>query len=176
MGRKRTAGLYQRKGVWHIDKLVRGRRVCESTGESDLQKAEEHLVRRLEEARQASVFGVRPKRTFRVAATRYLQENQDKRSIGTQALLLGQLDKFIGEFELGAVHMGSLQTFISARRKQGIKAKSINHALAIVRHILNVAASEWIDEHGLSWLASAPKIKLVRTDDSREPYTLAPEE
>lgn len=72
--------------------------------------------------------------------------------------------------------MGSLQAFISARRKEGIKAKSINHALGVVRHILNVAASEWIDEHGLTWLASAPKIKLLRTDDSREPYPLSPEE
>src|SRR3954447_13105982 len=80
MGRKRTPGLYLRSGVWHIDKLVRGRRVCESTGESNLAKAEEHLARRIEEARQASVFGVRPKRTFRAAATRYLKENQQKRS------------------------------------------------------------------------------------------------
>ena len=47
MGRKRTAGLYLRDGVWHIDKLFRGGRICESTGESELAKAQEHLTRRL---------------------------------------------------------------------------------------------------------------------------------
>lgn len=176
MGRKKTAGLYERGGIWHIDKLIRGRRVCESTGESDLAKAEEHLVRRLEEARQASVFGVRPKRSFRAAATRYLRENQDKRSIQTQAIHLAQLDKHIGDKELGAVHMGTLQPYIEACRKKGMKAKSINNALAVVRHVLNVAASEWIDEHGLTWLAAAPKIKLLQTSDSRDPYPLSFEE
>jgi integrase len=176
MGRKRSTGLYLRSGVWHIDKVVRGRRLCESTGESDLRKAEEHLVRRLEEARQASIFGVRPKRSFRAAATRYLQENQDKRSIGTQAIHLAQLDGFIGDLALNTVHMGSLQPFIDARRKAGIKAKSINHALGVVRHLLNVAASEWIDEHGLTWLAAAPKIKLLKASDSRQPYPLSRDE
>lgn len=176
MGRKRSTGLYLRSGVWHIDKVVRGRRLCESTGESDLRKAEEHLVRRLEEARQASVFGVRPKRSFRAAATRYLRDNQDKRSIGTQAIHLAQLDGYIGDLDLNAVHMGSLQPFIDARRKAGKKAKSINHALGVVRHLLNVAASEWIDEHGLTWLAAAPKIKLLKAADSRQPYPLSRDE
>ena len=162
------------------DKPVRphqaGRRVCESTGESDLAKAEEHLTRRLEEARQASVFGVRPKRTFRAAATRYLRENEDKRSIGDQALHLRQLDRFIGNLDLGSIHMGTLQPYIEARRKDGVKAKSINLGLGVVRHILNVAASEWVDEHALTWLASAPKIKLLKTSDERKPYPLSPDE
>ncbi|MGE5128120.1 MAG: tyrosine-type recombinase/integrase [Sphingomonadaceae bacterium] len=176
MGRKRTPGLYLRNGAWHIDKLIRGRRVCESTGQRDLKKAEEHLIRRLEEARQASVFGVRPKRTFRAAATRYLRESQEKRSIADQALHLQHLDRFIGDLELGSVHMGTLQPFIEARRKDGVKAKSINLGLGVVRHILNLAASEWVDEHGLTWLSSPPKIKLLKTADSRKPYPLSLEE
>lgn len=176
MGRKRIPGLYLRGGVWHIDKLVRGRRVCESTGESDLKKAEEHLARRIEEARQASVFGVRPRRSFRAAATRYLRENQDKRSIGDEALHLRQLEKFIGDMDITSVHMGTLQPFIEARLKEGVKTKTVNLALGVVRHILNVAASEWIDEHGLTWLASAPKIKLLKTSDGRKPYPLSLDE
>ena len=45
-----------------------------------------------------------------------------------------------------SVHAGTLQPFIQARRKQGIKTKSINIALGVVRHILNLAASEWLDK------------------------------
>lgn len=33
------------------------------------------LARRIEEIRQSKLFGVRPKRTFREAATRFLEEN-----------------------------------------------------------------------------------------------------
>ncbi len=72
--------------------------------------------------------------------------------------------------------MGSLQPFIEARRKDGVKAKTINLGLGVVRHILNVAASEWIDEHGLTWLALPPKIKLLKTSDGRKPYPLSAEE
>ena len=173
MGRKKAAGLYFRNGVWHIDKVFRGVRVCESTGQSDLEKAQEHLTRRLEEARQALVFGVRPKRTFRQAATKYLLENQHKRSIEDDAMHLRQLDPFIGNTQIESVHMGALQKFIEARQRQGVKSKTINLALGVVRHILNLAAHEWRDKHNLSWLAIAPKIKLLKVLDARAPYPLS---
>jgi len=72
--------------------------------------------------------------------------------------------------------MGTLQPFIEARVKDGVKAKTINLALGVVRHVLNVAASEWVDERGLTWLASAPKIKLLKTADARKPYPLSKDE
>src|SRR3954471_17418548 len=105
MGQKRTAGLCKRNGVWHIDKMFRGRRICESTGSSDLAAASEHLARRLEEARQAALYGARPKRTFRAAATKYLLENKHKRSLGTEAIFLQKLNEFVGDLALEAVHM-----------------------------------------------------------------------
>ena len=45
-----------------------------------------------------------------------------------------------------------------------------------MRRILNVAASEWIDEKGLTWLETAPKIKLFPVKDARAPYPLTQEE
>lgn len=39
-----------------------------------------------------------------------------------------------------------------------------------------MAGSEWVDDHGLTWLAAAPKIKLLKTSDGRKPYPLSPEE
>ncbi len=176
MGRKRTAGLYLRGDVWHIDKLVRGTRICESTGTGDLAEAETFLARRIEEARQASIYGVRPKRTFRAAATRYLTEGQHKRRISDEAFHLKSVDPFIGHLPVESVHAGTLQTFIAARRQQGVKTKTINLALGVVRHVLNLAASEWIDEHNLTWLAVAPKIRMLPVEDARQPYPLSWEE
>jgi integrase len=172
MGRKRSSGLVFRGGVWHIDKQIRGRRFCESTGESNLEKAEEYLTHRLEEIRNAAVYGIRPARTFRQAATKYLTETS-KKSLEDDALHLKLLDPVIGDLRLDQVHMGTLQPFISARQKAGRKAKTINLSLGVVRHILNVAAGEWLDENGLTWLAVAPKIKLLPVNDARQPYPLA---
>ena len=83
MGRKRTPGLVWRQGVWHIDKRIRGRRICQSTGTAQLQEAEQFLARLTEETRQATVYGVRPSRTFEQAAAKFVLENQHKRSIGS---------------------------------------------------------------------------------------------
>jgi len=172
MGRKRTPGLYKRGDSWHIDKKVFGRRLCESTGANELEEAEKYLARRLEEVRQAAVYGVRPKRTFREAATKFLMENQHKRSIRSDAGRLKVLVEYIGDLTLESIHMGSLQPFIEGRRQTGVKTRTINHGLQVVRRILNLAASEWMDEYGLTWLANAPKIKLLPEHDLRKPYPL----
>jgi hypothetical protein len=51
--------------------------------------------------------------------------------------------------------------FIAVRRKQGVKNRTINYGLQVVRHILNLATSDWMDEHGLIWLSAAPKIYFI---------------
>ncbi|MFO9221160.1 site-specific integrase [Legionella pneumophila serogroup 1] len=173
MGRKRTPGLQKRGSVWCIDKKVFGRRLCESTGTDNLEEAEKYLARRLEEIRLATVYGVRPKRTFKEAATKFLMENQHKRSISDDAGRLREVVKYIGDLPIEAIHIGSLQSFIEGRRKDEVSTRTINHGLMIVRRILNLAASEWMDEFGLTWLNSAPKIKLLPESDLRKPYPLS---
>src|SRR6056297_3112810 len=176
MGRMRPAGLVKRGDIWHIDKRIGGRRLCESTGETELDKAELYLAMRIERARRASIYGERPKRTFRDAVKRYLRENQHKRSIDDDELHLKQLDPLIGNLDLRMVHMGTLQPFIAKRQRQGKKTKTINIALAVVRRILNLAASQWMDEYGLTWLERPPKITLLKVTDARKPYPLSWEE
>lgn len=172
MGRKRTPGIYKKGSYWQIDKKIFGFRLCESTGTSDLEEAEKYLAKRIDEIRQATVYGVRPKRSFKEAAIKFLMENQHKRSISDDAGRLREVVKYIGDLSLESVHMGTLQTFIDGRRNDGIKTRTINHGLQITRRILNLAASEWMDEFGLTWLASAPKIKLLPEHDLRKPNPL----
>src|SRR5689334_8240658 len=113
MGNRKTSGLTKRGGVWHIDKVFRGIRICESTGTDVLEKAEEQLAHRMMTIRDAQLYGLRTERTFRAAATKYLNENQHKRSIQNDALHLRRLDPFIGDLPLKHVHMGSLQDFLA---------------------------------------------------------------
>ena len=180
MGRTAATGLRRRPnktgGIWHIDKVINGRTIHESCGTSDQDEAERYLARRLEEIRQASVYGVRPDRIFRVAATKYLSDNQHKASVVTDAYMLQSLDPFIGEMPLSKLHDGTLQTYITARRKAGIKSKSINNALSVVRRILNLGARKWRDEYGLTWLETPPLISMLPTHDARKPYPISWEE
>ena len=55
-------------------KSIGGRKICESTGKSDLKEAEGYLAKRIEQSGNAEIYGIRPKRTFRQAATKYLNE------------------------------------------------------------------------------------------------------
>ena len=59
MARKTISGLYERNGIWHIDKVVRGTRLQESTGTSEREEAEQYLIFRLEKLGQKKVYGVR---------------------------------------------------------------------------------------------------------------------
>src|ERR1039458_4534648 len=81
MGNQKTSGLTKRGGIWHIDKQFRGIRIRESAATSDLPEAVALLAKRIEAIRKAQLYGVRQERTFRAAATKYLQENQQKRSL-----------------------------------------------------------------------------------------------
>jgi hypothetical protein len=82
------------------------------------------------------------------------------------------LDPFIGVLELKQVHKGNLQDFIAKRRQDGVKTKTLNMALAVVRRVLNLASSEWMDRQGKTWLEAAPKIKQFPVKDARSPYPL----
>ena len=176
MGRKQRPGLYKRGKIWHIQKQILGHCIRESTGTDSLAEAERYLAKRSEELRQADVYGVRPRRSFEEAATKFLMENKHKRSLHADAGLLKKLLPYIGHLCLEGIHMGSLKPFIEARREDGVSMRTINHGLKVVRRILNLASMEWLDEYGLSWLVHAPKIKLLPEPDLRKPYPLGWEE
>ena len=172
MGRKRLPGLIMRAGIWHIDKRIFGRRVCQSTGTSCLEEAERNLARVMEETRQAQVYGVRPSRTFEQAAAKFVLENQHKRSLTTDLVQLKHLMPWIGSAAIDRLNIGTLQPWVQKRRKEGLRPGTINHGLKIVRRILNLAANEWFDDFGMTWLLSAPRIKLLSDNDKRQPYPL----
>jgi len=176
MARKKPPGLVKRAGVWHIDKRINDQRVCQSTGADRLEEAERFLARLTEEPRQASVYGVRPSRTFEQAASKFVLENQQKRSLHSDIGRLKLLMPWIGTVALDRIHTGTLQPWIEYRQKGDAAVGTINHGLKVVRRILNLAANECVDEHGLTWLLSAPRIKLLSDSNKRKPYPLNREE
>lgn len=172
MGRKRTPGLIKRGDTWHIDKQILGRRIRQSCSTGSLEEAERFLAKLMEETRQAKVYGVRPQRTFEQAATKFVLENQHKRSLIDDIGRLKNLIRHIGGLPIEKVHIGTMQPWIKSRQTEKVAVGTINHGLKIVRRILNLAASEWLDENGLTWLKTAPKIKLLPDTNKRLPHPL----
>ena len=175
MGLQKPPGLTLRGETWHIDKDIYGTRICESTGTDDLKEAVEILSRRIEEVRARRFFGARKARTFREAATRFLEENQHKRSLERDARSLAALDPYIGALTIQQVHSGSLQPFVRDKLQAGKSPGTINRDLAVVRRILNLCARLWRDEDDRPWLDTAPLIQMQRHPDKRTPYPLSME-
>ena len=92
----------------------------------------------------------------------------EKRTITDDAWHIKMLKSWIGEHPLDQIHMGTLQEFITFRQSQGVKTRTINHSLQVVRHILNMAAGEWIDETGQTWLQAPPRIRFLKERDQRK--------
>jgi integrase len=176
MGRKKPAGLFNRDGIWHIDKWIGGRRICKSCATSSLAEAEAQLTRVIEEDRQARVFGIRPKRTFEQAAAAYIKKYAQQKSIDSAISKLKQVVPYIGHIPLDEINRDTLNEWVAMRMEQKLATNTINHGLKIVRRVLNVAEKELIDENNLTWLLKAPLIKLLSVDDKREPFPINWEE
>lgn len=170
---KKVTGLFKRGDIWYINKQIRGVTIYESTGTANREEAEEYLNHRLNEHRQASIYGVRPKRTFEQAAIHYLQEYSYKTSIECDATSLAQVMPYIGHLHLDEIHDGTVKPYIDYRRKNGFKSATVKRDLAIVRRILRLAAQSWRDEYGLSWLEVPPLLQIPDWKDARKPRPLS---
>ena len=191
---KRTPGLYRRlkagRREWHIDKWIkRHGRLCESTGTDDEEEAKRYMEKRIREIREAVVYGVRRKRTFREAATKYLTEYAHKPSIGRSALALKDMDPFIGDKWLEGVHGETFKPYIEARRTRGassarsgrkpkpLSMSTLNRNIGVARRVLKLAATLWREvDSNLTWLATAPLIQLESDPMARRAYPLDWEE
>lgn len=170
---RRVPGLLLRHGIWHIDKMLFGRRLCQSTYTCDRQEAEQLLAQRITEARRWHLFGETREHIFREAAAKYLAEHQHKRSLDRDRRALAAIDPYIGNLPLGRVHHGTLAKYIEVRLSRGVSPGTVNRDLSVVRRILTLAARLWRDESDRPWLSAAPLIPMVRHPHRREPYPLS---
>jgi integrase len=175
MGRSRTSGIISDEcGNKIVNKVYQGRRIFRRLGVVSQREAEQWLARQTEERRKAREFGTRPERNFADAAEKYLIERAHKANIDCDALHITALLPLIGKRPLRQIHDATLEPFKAQRRRDGLGETTIKRALEVVRCMLNLAARSWRDEHGLTWLETAPLITMPDTRRSaRKPYPLS---
>ena len=178
----RLSGVYEdaTTGVWRVDKFFRGQRLQGRYG--SYKEAESWLLARMAEI-DARGSMIRSTMTFSQAAARYLieQERLGKVSLGTEVTLLEPVEAAIGHLALDQVHDGTLQRFVDKRLLAGRSHKTINLALSVVRHILNLAARRWRQDLGdgrtAPLLSQAPLLTMLPTlGYQREPRPISWEE
>jgi len=176
MGRRKSPGLKKRDRISWIDKQIKGYgRVAESCGTCDLVGAERYLAHRLEAIRQAMVHGIRPTRTFRQAAIKYLNDDQHKKNLERYLAAFNRLMPHIGHMRLDRIHNDTLADYRQARRADGVTAGTIRKELSCLRRVLNLAARVWRHDNGMSWLHAPPLIEM-KQGPARKPYPLSWEE
>ncbi len=97
MARKRRPGLRKRGEYWHIEKGIKGHRIYESTGETNYRRAEAYYDNRINDIRQAIVYGVRPEVTFEEAVEKFLREDCPTKSLERAGYAFDNVLLYIGE-------------------------------------------------------------------------------
>jgi len=169
----RTPGLIKRGAVFHIDKIIEGRRVTESTGAKDLAEAERYLAHRRAEIRRAHVYGERPSVTMQEAAAKFLAEYCPEASLARATNNLAQVLAFVGNLDVAQVHDGVLEVYRHARRDAGIAAGTINLELATLTRVMNLAARVWRHENGRPYIDTAPLLRREKGPVVHVPYPLS---
>jgi len=170
MANKRAKGLYKRGSTWHIDRMVHGERIRESTGESDFDRAFEVMVRRINQEKDGHVAGKRPIHRFKEAFDRYLFEYQGRtdsfRSFGKK------LVPALGHLALDQVNDSTLRPVLDDYRGRGCKHNTLGRIRALVSAILSAAATRWHNQNGTTWLDRKPSLESIPVTDQLPPYPI----
>jgi integrase len=168
VAQSKSTGIIKHSDSYEVDKWYRKKRLHQR-GFASFAEAEAWMVAGMERINQILSIDRRVARRFDEAAAHYLELFPNKRSLESEIYHLKAVMPFIGQLMLGQIYNDTLKPFILDRKAKGRKNKTINLSLGIVRRILNLAARDWRDENGMTWLAQAPLITLLPLTDARAP-------
>lgn len=150
--KKGTRGLRYRGGVWHIQKVIYGQRIHESTRTGDLIEAERYLACRTEQIRKAIVYGERCDHSIDEAAARYLLDNQDQRGIERTAYALTRLVEWFGDTPISKINGETLRPYLDGRFGRRVRSGTLIREMAALKAVLRQAAAAWRNDNGTTWL------------------------
>ena len=154
-------GVFKRGDVWWIDFISQdGRRIRESAGTTDRDKALELHDRMKVRDWEQRRLGVKPDRSWQEAAVRWLKETSHKRSHRKDVDQLRWLDRYLGGLMLSQVTRDLIDS-IGERKAKESSESNANRYLALIRSILRRARDDW------EWLSHIPKVRLYRERSKR---------
>lgn len=168
-------GIYpQGGGTYQVDAHYKKQRI-RGSGFKSVREAQEYLDSVRNRIRLETDHGTRRPVLFDEAAARYIEEQVERGRVSWKkdVSMLRPLLIYIGQMPLHDINDEQLKPFVQARLGAGLKGKTVNSSLALVRAICNRAESEWLFENGMTWLEKAPRITLVSESDKRPPRPIS---
>ena len=155
--------LFKRKdsSSWWVKIIIDGRKVQRSTGTDDKIKAQEFHDRLKAQMWEQNRMGVKPRRSWKEAVIRWLEETSEKATHDEDKRKLVWLNAYLGERLLDEINLEVIDSIRAAKLKEASKATT-NRYLALVRSILLRSRDEW------EWIDKAPKVRLFKESASRE--------
>lgn len=109
------------------------------------------------------------RKTWNDAKARWIEEKGHKRSIDSDVSRFRWLDMHLSGVPLADIDRSVVKSLIEKKIATGVQDSTVNRMLALLRAVLNFAVSEW------EWMASAPKIRLLREPTRRIRYLTWPQ-
>ncbi len=156
--------LFKRKDspYWWVKLTPRsGPPIQRSTGTADKVAAQEYHDKLMASLWDQERLGIKPKRTWREAVVRWLEETSEKATHKEDKKKLVWLHAYLGDLVLDDITLDVIDRIRSARLKEGSKG-TCNRYLALVRAILRRSCDEW------EWVDKVPKVRLFKESSNRE--------
>jgi integrase len=157
--------IYKRAGSsrWWCKFSVDGHLIQQSTGSPDQIKAEEFETKLRAALYDQNRLGVKPKRTWNEAVSRYIQEGSGKvlTTRQSEARILRWLDKYLSGIPLQEINGELLNKIISSKQAEGVKPRTVNSVTNLVRVILRKAVLDW------EWIDRLPKFRILPEPQKR---------
>lgn len=148
--------IYKKGNIWHVYYIdCNGKRVRQSTGTTDQQKAQELHDKLKAEQWNTKKLGDKPKFTWQEAVVRWLTENGHKKSLRTDKEICRYLNQHLADKRLDEVNRTMIEVIKQHKQSTGASNGTVNRVLALIRSILNAAVKDW------EWLDNVPSIKLL---------------
>ena len=146
--------LYRRKNSrcwWVRFTTPDGKEIRRSTGTEDKKDAEELEAKLKQELWRVARLGEKPKRTWKEAVVRWLEETEHKASRQDDINLLRWLDSHLGSLSLNEITTDKIDQV--ARARSGAAPATKNRMVALIRAILRRAERQW------DWIDRAPSVR-----------------
>lgn len=150
-------GIYKRSNspYW----LIRitspsGRRIQRSAKTQDKKLAQQLHDKIKNELWAVDRLGKKQQRMWKEAAVRWVKERHYKRSLDKDIATIGWLDKHLAPLFLDDISRTKIEEIAEIKAKEGVKPRTVNNILQLIRSILRIARDEW------EWLDKVPSVKL----------------
>jgi len=128
------------------------RRTTKTTKKKEALEFEDSLKTTLWRTQQ---LGDKPKRSWKEAVIRWLEETSDKVSHTDDIAAVTFADKSLGNLMLDDINRPTLDKLSNEKKATGVANSTVNRLMEVIRAILNRAEKEW------EWLDKAPAVRML---------------